>query len=172
MREVEVKVLEVDRAHMVKQLTAMGAKQVFAGEVVTHSFKGLPEKIDTLRVRSEGNKHFLTVKTGRKQGFAKELEEISVGIADVPSTLALLEQLGFHRKRDSRKRRISYRLGKVRFDFDQYLDDQSFVPEFVEIEAHNKAALKRVLYRLNIPDSKALSWTGNDVAKHYRKQKQ
>ena len=66
MTEIEVKVLEIDSVALKQKLTAIGAKQTFAGELRA-MFYDFPEetitqKNDVLRLRKEGNQIMLTYK--------------------------------------------------------------------------------------------------------------
>jgi len=61
------------------------------------------------------------------------------------------------------KHRTSYKLGKCRFEIDEFPD----IPPFLEIEADEKTIDK---YMKILGLSNPLPWTGNDVYKHYGKK--
>jgi predicted adenylyl cyclase CyaB len=164
-KEVEVKLLEVNRSLMENKLTDLGAKKIFDNILKVHSFK--TASVGLLRVRSEGEQTFLVVKMNEDSGFAKSSDEYSVEVSDFAATVRILELLGFKTKWQYEKHRISYQLDTVRFEFDKLLGDYDFVPEFMEIEAQSELELKNVLHLLHIPEDAVVNWTGGDVIRHY-----
>jgi predicted adenylyl cyclase CyaB len=168
-KEVEVKVLEVDAHALQEKLSSSGAKKVFDGLMEVRTFEPLPEGVGLLRVRREGGECFLTVKRFLGKGEAKVTDESSVKVGDFDSACSLLEGLGFRTEKRYRKRRTSYVLHDIRFEFDTFLDELSFVPTFLEIEASSLEGVHKALSLLGIPQEKAFPWTGGDVIRHYQK---
>ena len=167
-REVEVKVLEVDRPAMERRLEALGARRIFDGILDIRSFRPSGEA-SLLRVRKEGEETFLVVKVPADGGIAKHTDEHSVRVDDFDAAVRLVEALGFPAKWSYAKHRTSYILDGVRFEFDRLLGEYDFVPEYLELEAPDERSLQRMLERLGIPLSDALPWTGGDVIRHYKK---
>jgi len=167
-REVEVKVLEVETASLVARLEALGAKKIFEGVMKVVSFKGLPKGVSLLRVRQEGEQTYLAVKRQQIREGVRDVEEQSIIVDEFESTVRLLETIGFSVKRRYEKHRLSYRLRGVRFEFDTLYEED--IPTFLEIEGSSPEEVKEALSWLEIPDDRALAWTGKDVRRHYGKE--
>jgi adenylate cyclase class IV len=61
---------------------------------------------------------------------------------------AILQDLGLSATESMKKHRVSYQLDDVHFDFDQYLDEYAFIPEFMEIEAKNASTIRQYAKKL------------------------
>jgi adenylate cyclase class IV len=90
MKEVEVKILEINKEKVVKILTESGALRVFDGEILT-LFLDFPnnqihKRRDVLRLRKEGNKSELTYKRIEENKAVKQAQEYSVEISDIETT--------------------------------------------------------------------------------------
>ncbi|HII15067.1 MAG TPA: class IV adenylate cyclase [Nanoarchaeota archaeon] len=178
MHEVEVKVLGVDRGAVVKKLLAMGARKYFEGEIHAVSFdfpdKSIRNAARTLRLRTKGNKTYLTLKNPVDNPGIKIREELELEVSDFKTMKTILESLSLEQWRDVKKTRVSYSLPGVLFEFDKYHAEFEFIPEFMEIEVmakDDKGAIKKI-YRhaekLGIRKGQCLPWTLNELVKHYR----
>jgi adenylate cyclase, class 2 len=171
MREIEVKILEVDRRNLEKKLAKLGAEKVFDGEIQTSFFDfedGSISKVkDVLRLRKEQDKTELTYKKVKVAKTAKQAQEFSVEVSNIQSTQEILENLGLIVTNCIQKHRISYKLKDARFDFDQYEDDYSYIPEFMEIEAENIDLINRYAGILGFKIKDCLPWSTSELLKHY-----
>jgi predicted adenylyl cyclase CyaB len=170
MREVEVKILEINEEKVVDALTKLNAKKVFDGEIVT-SFLDFEDcrihkRKDVLRLRQEGNVIELTFKKIKITPSTKEAEEISTHISDLDSTLKILQEIGISITQQMRKHRISYQIDSMRFDIDSYLGDYSFIPEFLEIEGTGDE-IKQYAQLLGFEEKECLPWSTDEIIKHY-----
>ena len=98
MKEVEVKILEVDRPRIENKLIAIGAKKIFDGEInailLDFNNKSISRQKNILRLRKEGEKSFLTLKKYRHMKKAKACDEYEIKTSDFETTRKILELLG------------------------------------------------------------------------------
>ncbi len=166
MKETEVKILEVDVKGIQQKLRKLGAKKV--EECSIHErifdFKDKPFPRGTLfRVRHHGNRTEVTFKTNPTGG-SKFLEhdEYQTIVEDFDTMCKILQLAGLIITNDRQKRRISYVLGKIKFEIDKY----PTIPAYMEVEGKRGdivKALKKLGYTLK--DTTNLS--GSQVLKKY-----
>lgn len=171
MKEIEVKILEIDRGIISEKLVNLGAKKVFDGDIQTVFFDfkdgSIVKAKNVLRLRKEKDKAELTFKRVSFSQAAKEAEEYNVEVESIEKMEKILENLGLHQTEDTLKHRISYKIGDVRFDIDQYLGKYDFIPEFMEIEAENADVIQKYAQLLGFKHEDCLSWSTNDLIQHY-----
>ena len=176
MKEIEVKILEIDRKEVEERLTSMGAKKILDSEIQTIFFDFHDGKIikakDVLRLRREDNKVELTYKKVHTTQITKEAEEYSVDVSSIEEMRKILENLGLHETENMLKHRVSYKLDNVRFDMDHYLESYSFIPEFMEIEAENPELIDYYAELLGFKPKDCLPWSTYDVIQYYSSKKE
>jgi predicted adenylyl cyclase CyaB len=175
MKEVEVKILEVNRRNIEAKLGGMGAKRIFDGVVQTLFFDFEDGRIvkerNLLRLREEEDKAELTFKKVQVTAAVKVADEYSVEVSSLEATRRILENLGLLVTEIMRKRRVSYVLDDARFDFDLYLGDCAYIPEFMEIEAKNEEMVHRYAELLGFNAKDCLPWSTNDLIRYYALKK-
>lgn len=179
MDEVEVKVLDVDRNALVNKLLSLGAKKHFEGGIHAVSFdfpdNSIKKAKKTLRLRTKGNKTYLTLKNPVDNSDIKIREELELEVSDFASMKKILESLNLKQWRDVKKTRVSYKLKDALFEFDKYHEEFEYIPEFMEIEVmatDGKEAIKKIYEyaaMLGIKKEQCLPWTLNELVKHYKK---
>jgi predicted adenylyl cyclase CyaB len=171
MEEIEVKILEVNRAEVEKTLANLGAKKVFDGDIETLFFdfkKGtIIKQKNVLRLRREQDKTELTYKKVRFTPTAKTAEEYTVIVSSKETMEKILKNLGLSVIELMHKHRISYTLDGARFDFDQYSGIYQFIPEFLEIEAENTDLLYKYAALLGFKERDCLPWSTTELIGHY-----
>jgi len=139
MKEIEVKILNINRKEIEKKLISLGAKKIFDGKIEAEFFdfenNSLQKSDIILRLRKEEEKIFLTFKKLIEKKDIKIEEELEVEVSDFEISKEILKSLGFKIWKTAQKHRTSYSLENVHFEFDNYLGDYEFIPEFLEIEA-------------------------------------
>ena len=167
MREIEVKVIEIDKPSIVQKLLALGAAKVFDGEIdaIVYDFPDTRlEKADsTLRLRKKGDKTELTVKTVLSQSGSRTSDEIEVLVSDFETAQRILSAIGMVVLRRGAKMRTSYRLGDTLFEIDEWGD----VPPFMEIEAPDEATIDSFIVKLGLPKENVKNWTSKQLRAHY-----
>ena len=171
MKEVEVKILEIDRKKVEETLSHLGAKKVFDGEIQT-LFLDFPDRRiikakDVLRLRREGSKAELTYKKVRFTQSSKTAEEYSVEVSNLETTKLILENLGLNVTESMEKHRLSYKLEAARFDIDRYFGSYGFIPEFMEIEAQDTGLIHKYAGLLGFKPEDCLPWSTTELIQHY-----
>ncbi|MGD0450341.1 MAG: class IV adenylate cyclase [Candidatus Bathyarchaeia archaeon] len=176
MKEIEVKILDIDRKEVEERLTSLGAKKILDSDIQTIFFDFQDGKIikakDVLRLRREDNKVELTYKKVHTTQTAKEAEEYSVDVSNIEEMRKILENLGLHETENMLKHRISYKLDNARFDMDHYLEAYSFIPEFMEIEAENTELIDHYAELLGFKPKDCLPWSTYDIIQYYSSKKE
>lgn len=132
MNEIEVKILDIDGESIRRKLEVMGAQKKFEGTIVAHFFRGPNGK--KIRLRQMGDTCYVTAK--QKVGSDRMLhnEEYEVETSDFGAMAKILEIAGLEKYGGSIKTRVSYILGDITFDLDNYPG----IPEYVEVEAQTR----------------------------------
>ena len=176
MKEIEAKILEIDRKKIEETLSTLGAKKIFDGEIETIFFDFKDGSIikakNVLRLRKEQNQIELTFKKVHVTQTAKVAEEFSVKISNVESMKIILKNLGLFIIENMQKHRISFKLDQSRFDIDSYSGDYKYIPEFLEIEAENTSSLHKYAALLGFKAEDCLPWSTNDIVQHYSSKKE
>jgi adenylate cyclase class 2 len=175
MKEIEVKILEIDKQKIEKTLIDLGAEKVFDGHIQTYflDFKDgtIVKAKNVLRLRKEKGKTELTYKKVHSTQTAKQAEEYSVQVSDLEEMKKILENLGLDETESMEKHRVSYTLQNVRFDIDRYLDQYEYIPEFLEIEAENIDLIYEYAKLLGFKSEDCLPWSTSELTQHYSSSK-
>jgi len=169
MREIEVKILEVNRPELEKKLLSLGAEKIFEG-TISDVYFDTNDKTKLLRLRNENDKTIFTLKNKILADGVKEAEETEVEVKDYETMKKIVESLGYSVYLELIKKRISYKLNGARFEFDNYLDNWEHVPEFMEIEAKNKEEIIKNAKLLGFEERDLKPWSGKEVERHYREK--
>jgi len=169
MEEIEVKVIEAKHEVLEAKILSLGAQKVFDGAVESVFFKR--HDIDRMiRLRKFGNKYFLTVKERLSKDKAKICNEYEVQVSDFDVMTQLWHSLGFTESRMLAKKRVSYHLHDVKFEFDKYLKEYDYIPEFLEIEARNIEEIYLYAKLLGFEEKDCKPWSWSDLVKYYEKK--
>lgn len=173
MKEVEIKILEVNRKKIECKLISLGAKKIFDNEMysIYYDFdnKFLHKEKAVLRIRKEGNASFLELKEFIPAKRAKIRKESRVKISDFETMGIILKLLGLKPWRIMKKHRTSYELNGVHFDFDKYKENYEFVPEFLEIESENEEIVYKYAEILGFKKEECKNWGFMKVINYYSK---
>ena len=176
MKEIEVKILEVNRFQAGKVLESLGAEKIFDGDVQTLLFDFGDGRIfkarEVLRLRKMQDKTELTYKKVRVTEAAKFAEEYSVDVSSLEVAQKILENLGLSAVENMLKHRVSYALDEARFDFDAYQNKHSYIPEFLEIEAESAASIHKYAKLLGFGPEQCLPWSTKDIIQYYSSKKE
>jgi len=169
LKEIEIKILEINVEEVEKKLKKMGAEKVFEGKVISIYFdfsdKSLEKKGKILRLRQKEDKVILTYKELISQDEAKIMDEYELEVDDFSSMKRIFEGIGFSPLYEFKKKRITYELNQIHFEIDEYPD----VPAFLEIEAPNLDAIYEMVSELGFSEEKVNSYSIRDVLKYYGK---
>ncbi|MBI2175506.1 MAG: CYTH domain-containing protein [Parcubacteria group bacterium] len=182
MKEIELKVLGIDRQALRARLRKIGARRVF-GPVPVREIYFEPDKsmrgarrYSSFRLRAVGKHYELTVKVGRKnvkqphrgrpaqkiQKF-KVRDEYEVRVLDFARALELVRALGYRVFREREKTREEYRHQGVKIEIDEYTG----MPPYMELESTREHSLLRVLGALGYNREQATTATATELlARH------
>ena len=171
MKEVEVKILEINRSKIEKELVHLGAKRILDGEIETTFFDfpdhTLLRKRNLLRLRKENDNIELTFKKVHTNKDAKVAREYTITVSNEETAKKILKSLGLVAIEIMTKHRVSYILSNTRFDMDQYEGKYAFIPEFLEIEAESAQEIWRYAEVLGFKNDDCLPWSTKDLISYY-----
>ncbi len=171
MKEIEVKIMEVSHKDLEPKLISLGAEKIFDDELYAIFFDTEDSKIrnsnETFRLRKEGSKAFMTHKKKIPSESVKIREETEIEVSDFDNARKLIISLGFKEFASIRKRRVSYKLADIRFEFDTFLDEYDFVPEFLEIEVEDINEIYKYVELLGFSKEDCKPWSDKEVIEYY-----
>ncbi len=148
MKEVELKILNIDVPAMRRKLTKLGLKRVmkptFFHEVhfTSRSFNGKGSYASLFRLRKEGKQSFLAVKIKEKKDKRFDVrQETEVSVSDFEKTKKILESVGFEILREREKFREEYRMRGIKVEIDRY----PRIGPYAEIEGNDKKTVLKFL---------------------------
>ena len=168
MREVEVKILEVNVPELRKKLPSLGAKKIFSGKVTSKPFDfpdgRLKKNNEPLRVRQIGKTVEVVHKSAPEEvkGF-KIRKETETTVADFDTMCKIFENIGLEQVCHSEKIRESYRLGNIRFDIDQYPK----IPAYLEVEAEDEKEVEKGVKMLGFRMDQTTASASKAILKKY-----
>jgi predicted adenylyl cyclase CyaB len=171
MKELEVKILEVNRIKIEETLASLGAKKVFDGDIQTMFFDFKDGTIikakNVLRLRKEQDKTELTYKKVHVTQTVKLAEEYSVDVSNLETMKKILENIGLSITENMQKHRVSYTIDHTRFDIDCYAGNYGYIPEFMEIEAENIDLIHKYAALLGFKAKDCLPWSTDELIRYY-----
>lgn len=184
MLEKEIKILDINVEKVQKKLEKLWAIKTFEGFIHDIYYDFHDEETSELkmeankrlfRVRKKWDIHMYTIK--RKRNKKSEWWEAGVKIADewereitdVESFKKVLEKYWMKETREKKKYRISYSLGELEFDIDDYYlwDDKNIIPPLLEIEAHTSEEIYEMIDKLGLKDKQKEKWWSRKLFAHY-----
>jgi predicted adenylyl cyclase CyaB len=171
IREIEAKILDIDRKDVEKKFEDFVARKTFDGEINALFFDfengGFGNEKINLRLRKENERAVLTLKKFVEHDYAKMRDEIETEIGDFYEMKKILDGIGLVIVKKARKYRTEYEYKWTHFVLDKYLDEYDFIPEFLEIEGKNVEEVYRFAELLGYKKEDCKAWTLNDLIKHY-----
>lgn len=161
MKELEVKVLNIDLEEMESKLKSLGAtligKELQVNTLIDSKENYIQNNLDSyLRIREtksllkEEIKFTLTMKKNINREGIRENIEINTDISDKNAMLEILKSLGYYVFQEGHKERTSYVLNNARFDLDRW-DELTYPEPYMEIEVNDEDELKEIVKLLDIP---------------------
>jgi adenylate cyclase class 2 len=148
--EIEVKVLDIDRAAIRARLLELGATLVKKGRETNRMYDFPDERLwaagGYARVREFEGRSLLTFKRRLPGTAYKKSEELETHVEDGGEMGRILEALGLVLRRTDEKDRESYRLDRILFEIDEW----PTVPPYLEIEAPTEELVEEGLRLLGI----------------------
>ncbi len=143
MREIEVKIFNVDVQALEGRLLGAGAALAFDGDIDAIHFDypdfRLRNEGKTTRIRQVGDKVEIVVKGKNRRSDVTDREEIETHVGDFESARRIYNRLGLVEMCRYQKHRKSYALDGMKFEFDTF---QNF-PSYIEVEAKTEDDVRR-----------------------------
>lgn len=174
MKETEVKILGIDRSAVEKKLLSLGAKIVFDDHIHALYFdfpdNSLRLNGQTLRLRREGKKSFITLKKDLEGTMAKIREENEIKVSAFNKMKYLMETLGLKTWLEVKKHRKSFEFKGTHFEIDTHHDAFDYIPQFLEIEGHDIESIYACAELLGFSRNDCKPWDILQVAAYYSGQ--
>jgi predicted adenylyl cyclase CyaB len=171
MTEIEVKILQINRASIEKKLIALGAKKTFDDEIHAIYFdlpdNSLKSTGRALRLRKEGKKTVLTLKLQVENTAAKERAEYEVEVCRFEDMKTVLEGLGYAPWLEMQKHRTSYELDGAHIELDHYCGQHDYIPEFLEIEGRDMETIWHCAEALGFSRQDCRPWDVTELIEYY-----
>jgi len=176
MKEIEIKVVEIDRKKVEGDLATLGAAKTFDGDVETWFFDFEDHTItrakNLLRLRRIGEKTDLTFKKFEESQPAKVRDEYEVSVSDFETMCLILESVGLISTWRMEKHRTSYVLKSgVEVDIDKYVGEYSHIPDLLEIEGEDVETIYLHAKLLGFQPEDCRPWTTFDLIEYYSGKK-
>lgn len=162
-KELEVKVLNIDKDQLEKKLLALGAVLIkkelqinsiydFADNSFEKNKKGYIRIREMRDLLSEKTEYEFTIKKMISNEGIKEYEEIETKIEDKFSLERMLYELDLVKKHEGKKERTRYKYENILYDIDIWDKDTLPFP-YLEIEVESKNDLKRAVELIGASES-------------------
>jgi len=175
MTEIEVKILEIDRKAVEKRLIALAARKTFDDEMHAVYYdlhdNSLRKTGRALRLRKEGDKAILTLKTHVENELAKERAEYEVEVIRFEDMRTVLEGLGYTPWLEMTKHRTRYELEETHVELDRYCGQHAYIPEFLEIEGRDIETIYQCAEALGFSKDDCRPWDITELIKYYEQDR-
>ena len=173
MKEIEAKIIEINRHEVETRLHSLGAihefTQTFKAAYFDRSDASLRAKGEVLRLRQEGDTNVLTYKylSPNDNPNIKVREELEVKVDDHATTWKILQGIGFQPTLIMDKTRSQWSYRNAHIVIDQYIDEFAHIPVFLEIEAPSIEDLQAVALDLGFAATDLKNWSAAELIGHY-----
>ena len=171
VKEIEVKILGINRKAVVEKLIALGARKTFDDELHAIYYdlpdSSLKKSNRVLRLRKEGEKIFLTVKLPVENVLAKEREEYEAEVCRFEEMKTVLEGIGYTPWLEMRKQRTRYEIDGIHVELDRYCGQHTYIPEFLEIEGRDTKAIFNLAEALGFSKDDCRPWDITELIEYY-----
>jgi len=169
MKEIELKILNIDKEAITNKLIELGATKaptVYVKEkVFDFSDHRLSNNYELLRVRTVGDKTEITYKKKSPDKSFLKCEEIETEVKDFDKICQIILSLGcFSITQDRDKKRTSFVKGNLKFEIDEFPD----IPPYLEIEGPPEE-IKEVVKLLGYSMDQTTNKISPEVIKSYGK---
>jgi adenylate cyclase class 2 len=170
MKEIEVKILEIDLKEVLPKIKALGAELAEKGLTHAKAFDfpddRMVKKGQYVRVRKIAGRIEVVFKNPVPGDGFKINEEIEFTIDDFDAACELFKRLGLKVFADFERYRATYKIGNAKVEFDKYAD----VPWFLEVEAPTEKEVEKIVNALGF-DMHDKRITAEIITEHYDKSK-
>ena len=161
--EYELRVLEIDKNKLIKDLEEMGA--IKRGEYNQKRYVydlNPPEPDKWIRLRTNGKDTTITYKNVQTKNI-DGTKEVEIIVSDFEVANELLENIGFKSKAYQENTRIQYELNGIEIDIDTW----PLIPTYVEIEGNSEESVIEMLNLLKLDKKKMTTVDVQGIYKNY-----
>jgi len=157
MREIETKILEVDKEKIKRILKSLGAKKIQDTRLIVDWYCPVGTKKDKhpwyLRIRttSDGKNEVSWKSLPKITGNTRHSDEVNINVNDAKLTKKLFDNIGLENYAHQEKDRVSFILKNWNFDLDQYPD----MPAYLEIEGKSHDHVQEAIKLLKLENNKS-----------------
>ncbi len=162
MKEVEVKVLEIDVVKATRAIKRAGGRLVLPKTLFREWFFSYirgKSKFSSLRLRLEGKKALLTMKIRQPSKQLKISEETEVVVSDILATRKIFEAMGYRVFRTREKYRTGFKLGSCKIELDEYPG----IPAYLEIEGTSVEEVRKCVRVLGLDPKQTVAMSATEV---------
>ncbi|MCC7356201.1 MAG: CYTH domain-containing protein [Candidatus Doudnabacteria bacterium] len=158
-KEIETKVLNIDKSEITNKLTTLGATKVLETKLTVDWFRPTEVTDDNdpwyLRIRttSDGKSEITWKSKPEFIGISKQVTEINIPTNDPESMADLFKAIGLVIYGHQEKYRTSWKYEDWRFDLDEYPN----IPAYLEIEGHDEQHLQQAITLLGLEQNKSVA---------------
>jgi len=167
MKEIEAKILDIDKEAIVEKLESIDAKKTYDANMTNHIYRkeGFP---GLFRIREQEDKVLTTLKTKTEDSSetTKVLDEREKEVTSKEEGEEQAKKLGFTHDLTLAKHRTEYKIGDLYFAIDEYDD----IPVFLEIEAPTEEYVVAWAENLGYKESDLRPWGYNKLKQYYKAQ--
>ena len=178
MREIEVKVLNIDKEEIEKKLVDLGAMLIKDEEQINIRFDTENNFLKNtyngyLRIRTAKNllngdiKNTLTFKKSISRNKVRVNEETETEISNSDETIKILQILGYRKKRPGFKHRRSYLYDNIIFEIDTW-DEETYPKPYMEIEVSTEEELEKAINLLKLDRSQISTKSIDELNKDWK----
>lgn len=170
--ETEVKILNVSYPLLIRKLKKLGATKAWVVYIrdwyIDTAHKNLKNNGKSARLRSYGGESFeITIKTKQKAKKVRIREEENISVPSLEAGKLMLQMMWCECQRYKEKIRVTYEIGKTKFDIDFYDD----MPPVLEIEGE-QTEINHWIRKLRLHNHKQVTRGTKKLFKHYGQQVQ
>lgn len=167
MREVEVKILDINIRKVERKIKNLGGILVHKNILYKELYFEKPEKdvkFSSTRIRTEGSKVYWTMKfkKGNNTRFLTR-EELEIQVSDFETALRMMKEIGLRPLGLREKYRKKYKVGNISIELDQYPK----IPPYMEIEGKNQKNVEAFLHKLGFDLKYTVRNSATEIIKQY-----
>jgi adenylate cyclase, class 2 len=167
MREIEVKIFNIDKEKIISRLEQLGAQRVFDDDMKSTVFERREDELKKssklLRLRQKGDKIILTAKEALSHETTKQSNEYEVEVSDFELMRKILTTIGFIEKAHDARHRTSYKIKNSLVE----IDSHEKIPTWLEVESPSEEELKEIVEIIGFSMKDTSTATMWDLYKKY-----
>ncbi len=170
MREIEVKILEIDKEKITKRIIDLGGKKTAERMIIADFYdfpdKRLRKKHEFIRIRRSGDENEIVYKCRKDDNDEfKIYDETETNVDDAETMKKILELSGVEAFRHTEKKRTSFVIDDVKIEIDEYPG----IPPLLEVEGPTEESVKRTVEMLGYSMGDTSTMDYNGVLEKYGK---